>query len=76
MLLHINPSPGFMTNIKLISAILDSENTTNRDGILEDLTLNDMVYFKYILLLWTSNKVFLHIKTFYLTAVAASCLKT
>jgi len=51
--------------LKNISAILYGENTTSRDGIQEDLTLNDMVHFK----------VFLHIKTFYLTAVAASCLK-
>lgn len=33
--------------LKNISAILDGENTTSRDGIPEDLTLNDMVHFKY-----------------------------
>jgi len=32
--------------LKNISAILDGENTS-RDGIPEDLTLNDMVHFKY-----------------------------
>ncbi|KAF0750132.1 Uncharacterized protein FWK35_00038415 [Aphis craccivora] len=33
--------------LKNISAILDGENTTSRDGIPEDLTLNDMVHLKY-----------------------------
>lgn len=33
--------------LKNISAILNGENTTSRDGIPEDLTLNDMVHFKY-----------------------------
>ena len=32
--------------LKNISAILDGENTS-KDGIPEDLTLNDMVHFKY-----------------------------
>jgi len=33
--------------LKNISAILDGEKTTSRNGIPEDLTLNDLVHFKY-----------------------------
>jgi len=33
--------------LKNISAILDGENTTRRDGIPEDLTINNMVHSKY-----------------------------
>lgn len=33
--------------LKNISALLGGNNTTIRDGIREDLILNDMFYFKY-----------------------------
>eukprot|EP00102_Acyrthosiphon_pisum_P018968 XP_016656178.1 PREDICTED: uncharacterized protein LOC107882402 [Acyrthosiphon pisum] len=44
-----NNSDQSSFNLELIniSAILDGENTTSRDGIPEDLTFNDMVHFKY-----------------------------
>ncbi|XP_029341065.1 uncharacterized protein LOC107883909 [Acyrthosiphon pisum] len=69
---------SFNLELKNISAILDGENTTSRDGIPEDLTFNDMVHFKYAPAVTSVDveRGFFYIKTFYLTAVATSCLKT
>lgn len=49
--------------LKNISAILDDEEKTSRNDIPEDLNLNDSFQICLILLLWTLNETFLHIKT-------------